>query len=194
MANASEVIKVVVEMALLGQRVLNVWHMVSSSPVADLDVLDDAAEFMDSLYTEVIAAMSTGLAFESVIVKNITADTNIGQTAWVGNATGSNAGDPLPPGVAALLTLPTLYPKVRGRKFIPGWCEPETTGGLFSNASIASLLDMGLLALTVFTGTASGQNWVFGVPRSAGGFAIFNDALVTNVPAYQRRRKQGVGG
>lgn len=193
MAGALDVIEVVIEMFILGQRVLNVYHMISSDSVPDGDVEDDLSAYFADLYSPLASIQANDLTYNSITMKNITEGEDIGDFAWLGTAAGASSTDPLPTGIAGLLTLPTDILGTRGRKFFPGITEGATTDGVFVGTLLTVLAGIGSSLLAGFLGEVSDSPWTYvvidknGVPRAPVG------ADVSNVPAYQRRRKVGVG-
>lgn len=193
MAGALDVIRVIADMTLLGQSILNVYHMVSASSVPDDEVIQDAQVGLDDLYQLVNAEIDNQLSYNSIRVFNVTDNQDLGIHDWPTLVAGAADAQCLPLGVAALLTLPTSVPKVRGRKFFCGFSEGAQADGVWGSGVVDSLNDIGAFMLTPMLGDASGEFWRFGVPTSIGGFQLFASSLVGNIPAYQRRRKQGVG-
>ena len=105
-------------------------------------------------------------------------------------------GDPLPSGVAALTTAYTYTSKVIGKKYWPGMSETAQTAGLWISGVLAALLQSAIEWATYFESTeGSTTMWHPGVGSlKMGNFQIFSPSVaVRDVPAYQRRRKQGVG-
>lgn len=188
-----EIVQVTAEMLLAGQRVLNVFHAVCASTTSDSGAVSDLCVQVDNLYKFVDDIMADDLTFTQLSLKNITDGTDLGIHAWPTMVAGLNGNDPLPNGVAGLVTLSTAQSKVRGRKFLAGIAENLTSGSVFTGSTVLFLANFGVGLLTAFTGSTSGNLWVWGVPTSTGGFQRFTAAQTTNIPAYQRRRKQGVG-
>lgn len=194
MASALDVIQVIAEMAILGQRVLNVYELLSPSAVSDVDLVDDISQYLEeSVYEVINPAIPDNLTYESIYFKNLTTNTDIGQFDWPLLTVGGSAGEVLPLGVAALITFPTAQPKVRGRKFFPPFAETNLVDALWNTATVDLLSTVAGAIAGGFLGPISGDPWAFGVLNSAGTFRPFIEGLTTNIPAYQRRRKQGVG-
>lgn len=107
-----------------------------------------------------------------------------------------NGGDPLPSGVAGLITAYTYTSKVVGKKYLPGLSELAQTGSLWVGAVIAAMLQSAIVWASPFVGSVDATGtWFPGVwSTKASGFRVFSAALAArDVPAYQRRRKEGVG-
>jgi len=105
-------------------------------------------------------------------------------------------GDPLPSGVAALMTAYTDLSRVLGKKYIPGLAEPGQTAGVWIGAVLAAMADSADEWVTHFASLGDPlSEWYPGVySLKATGFKIFtSEVIVRDIPAYQRRRKAGVG-
>lgn len=189
--DALDLIQIVVKGILLGQEVLNIYHAVSPNSILDSDAVADLFEQLEIAHNHLLVQQSTAMVYESMTFWNKTQDElmSIESTSMAGTYN----NDPLPPGVAALVTFPTLVSKVRGRKFIPGFGEGNTTDGLFASSTLTDMSEYGAIIAAPFIGASSALPWEFGVPLTGGGFANFSSYIARNVPAYQRRRKQGVG-
>lgn len=193
MAGALDVIKVVARMAMLGQEILNVYHFISSDPVFDADVLDDLAQFMDDVYDTIDGVLVDNLSFVDLSITNETDGTDIGVVGWPALTVGAVGADMAPTGIAGLVTLPTAFLGTRGRKFIPGISESNITDSVIIGAMVAFLQDYGDLLIAPFLGATSGEPWQYVVVDKDGFARVPTEAIVANIPAYQRRRKVGVG-
>jgi len=111
--------------------------------------------------------------------------------------TSASINDPLPSGVAALVTAYTAISKVVGKKYFVGLSEAAQTAGLWVTGVLAAMLQSGIEWISPFlsSDTPPGSAWNPGVwSLKQAGFVTFATALSTrDVPAYQRRRKAGVG-
>lgn len=194
--DALDVIEVIAEMSLFGQRLLNVYHLVADQPLDDADALADIGEYMDGLYTEANGVISAALAYTGIICRNLTENSPMGEISWptltFGGATG---GSELPTQIAGLVTLPTAVSRRRGRKFVPGMVEAQLTGGLLESAAVAALADFGAYLLSGQSMT-SGAGWFYRVvslPLGPGTVSQATEAIVTNVPSALGRRRIGAG-
>lgn len=153
--------------------------------------------YLQELYKVLVPSMSNQVQFLDINAYNRSQQSDLGVFNWQQSGwPGFDAGDPLPSGVAALITLPTLAGRTRGRKFFPGFTEASTSGGRFTAGTLTGL---GLAAAILLTtvGPVSGQvglNYVV-VSEGVGSFLHRYpiSANVNAIPAYQRRRKEGVG-
>ena len=163
----------------------------------DLDVLIDMGGWM----TAILAPMEPHIVV-SVDIKECQVYKRVG-TLWnlVGPApvifAAESIGDPLPSGVAALMVAYTAVSKVMGKKYFVGLSETAQTAGLWIGPVLAAMLQSALVWINAFVSVdpPPGGAWYPGVwSLKALGFVPFAAAVSTrDVPAYQRRRKQGVG-
>lgn len=193
MASALDVFQVIVEGALLAQRILSVYQFILADTTPDADVVEDLSERMTDLYpTTLLATMADNYVLESLYIKNLTQNEDLGQVSWPGDQP-SGTGELLPLGIAALITAPTALPGTRGRKFLPAMVEGNCTDSLWTSGLMTVLNAFGVAYISGFIGGTSGSAYAPGVLDKNGAFRGFIEALTTNVPAYQRRRKQGAG-
>ena len=192
---ALDIIMIVVDILLLGQRMKNVYHAAPAGAVIDDEGIDDLMSWLVSAYAEILPIMADNLNMQSITIRNISDDGDLGVHDWAGAATGSATGEILPLGVAGLVTFPTQTIGSRGRKFIPGFTETSMGDSAFVAGAVTDMAQYGVQVATPFVGDVSGVVWQPGVVDASGGFfRPFNgEVLTTSIPAYQRRRKQGVG-
>lgn len=88
----------------------------------------------------------------------------------------------------------TALPKVRGRKYLPGMGELRIGNGIFDASALDELAAILAFYLDVLT-ASDGATWTPGVlSRVIEAFVPFDGTgLINDIPAYQRRRKPGVG-
>lgn len=172
--------------------------LVQSTPhaIADLDVLTD----MGAWITRVLDPMQPHIVV-SVDVEDCNVYKKVGPL-WnlVGPAPvifeGLSNGDPLPSGVAALMVAYTDTSKVMGKKYLPGLSEVAQTAGLWVGPVLAAMLQSCLEWVDHFAALSDPTSeWYPGVwSLKAVGFRIFAAHIAArDIPAYQRRRKEGVG-
>lgn len=163
----------------------------------DADIVDDAADWVESMLAEFVATGSNTLdgSEVKVYVRDFVDDDwdEVGSTSIVWNPT--DAADPLPRGIAGLVNAKTIDPDVSGKKYVPGFCEDAQDDGLWVAGVLVELSDFADLWTDLFTGAVSGGAWVPGVwSPTRGNFYLFSGAhTVPTECAYQRRRKRGVG-
>lgn len=171
---------------------------VQNSPhtVADSEVLTDMADWLERilepLEDHVVVSVDT---ISANIYKKVGPLWNLVGDVAVAFTPGS-IGDPLPSGVAALMTAYTETSKVMGKKYVPGLSETGQTAGLWVAGVLAALATSAVQWVSGFVALNDPLTyWYPGVySTKALAYKIFQgSAMVRDVPAYQRRRKQGVG-
>lgn len=195
------VLRIVVTMVWTdGNICQNVYNAVvtgGGAPWDPADITDDAELWADDMYLNIAAHMSDELDGSTVTVYEYDAVDDdwdeVGVVAWVYNFT--NATDELPRGTAGLVNFKTTDPDVSGKKYVPGFCESSIDGGLLNAGVLTAIGNYALDVMTPYVGGVSGATWTPGVWSVVGTvFKAFNlSAITSNVMAYQRRRKRGVG-
>lgn len=175
--------------------VTNVYQLqlTSPNPVADSVAILQLSNWIDGLYTGILASQSSDFIYRDLTFRNKTTATIMGITPWPTKTTGSAAIYNNPPGVAAVINMATTASKVILRKFLGGWVQAALDAdGTFTTALTAALVTFGN---TLINGTASGGDvWAYGhLSPKTGNFEIPVAATATDIPGYQRRRKQGRG-
>lgn len=190
-----DVLRVTAEMSISGADVQNVLHFRSTNAplIGDSTALGDMADTMDALYTLINARVSEDQNYDLVRVQNVTQSILLGAALWPILNAGAATGDRLPDQAAALLTMPTAIPKVRGGCYFGVFAE--TTGGPDSDLSAPTLAEVAsfgaaLLLEQVF-GTASYRYVVFNTVLKT--FVLPVAAIAHSHWRTQRRRRQGVG-
>lgn len=127
-----------------------------------------------------------------VLADDGTVTRNVGSAAI--GLDGTLSVDMVPTGASALLTADTIFPKQRGRKFVPGLNENGVLDSLITPTSLALLVLLTVEYIAAITGTLNGQLTPGVLSRTLVDFVAFGSSgAVTDVPAYQRRRKPNVG-
>ncbi len=169
----------------------------AGGPWPDGDVLDDLEDWADQMYAEILTQISSFVDGNEVfgyVWDPVGLDWDLfGSEPWSWLPT--NAGSELPRGVAAFMKAPTSDPDVQGRKYIGGATEGELVTGLWSAGFVAQLVLYGADWILPFIGTlttATITPGVWSVKNSS--FHNFDTEVnISTIPAYQRRRKRGVG-
>lgn len=181
----------------LAQNVFNAVIGGAGGPFTDGDITADALAWVAAMYANLSAAQTDeidGSQIQVYVYDSIDQDWDeVGSSAWTYDPTG--AADQMPRGVAGLINAKTLDPDVSGKKYIPGLMENNADQGLWSAALVAILANFADDWLTLFVGGTSGATWVPSVwsPTRSTPYAAAGDYIIPTIPAYQRRRKQGVG-
>ena len=192
-------LKVVQEINLPGDVVaVNVYYFLSdfTAPQAKEDVVDECAAWIEVLYNTLI-----GKIYEDVSLGEMTLyEWNDILVQWDNRGTGAPTRtftvttDMLPHGVAALVRAYTTEPRTIGRKYIPGVCEIDQMDGTWVAGMLTALAGFGDAWNNDIT--INGSNWLRVGVWSTVTKAVFRLSGVEVVlasPAYQRRRRPGVG-
>jgi hypothetical protein len=169
----------------------------TGGPYDDEDIGDDALAWVSAMFSNITTGLSNQIDGSEVkVYKYDSVDDDFDEVAtesWTFNP--SNSADQLPRGVAALINCKTMDPDVSGKKYIPGLTEGAVTAGLFESGTMTALANFADDWLGPFTGGTSGATWIPGVwsPTRTNFYAATGTALISTIPAYQRRRKRGVG-
>jgi len=173
------------------------WYILQDSNADDADVVTRVVAHINDDWGPDWAVLGGNSAtlteVELDIINNDgTVDRNLGAEDIDIDGTGGT--EHVSAGVAALLTIPTPEPKARGRKYIPLLAETNVTNGAWSGAALAALATM-LADYLVDLGGLSGAVLAAGVLSKTQ--EVFIEFLpsgnVRGIPAYQRRRRPGVG-
>lgn len=198
---AGDILKVVATVVWLdGNLMQNVFAALiagGGSPFDDGDVVDDAVSWVGLMFAEVVGLISDECDGSQVqVYKYDSGDDDfdeVGTAPWTWNPTATD--HQLPRGVAALLNAKTVDPDVQGKKYIGGFTEGGLVDGLWPGTTITDLATFGDEWVVPFTGAVSGADWSPGVwsPKHTDIFLFSGQNIVPAIPAYQRRRKRGVG-
>jgi len=183
----------------------NVYAWMLSDPTGLIDVDQDIGDCIQTalttMYGYLLAYLDAAVTIRDVAVEAIAWATDHWEIvrwlgAWVLDDDGTGATQMMPHGVAALVGAGTNSPFTRARKYIPGIAEGAIDGGTLSSAFFAALANYGAEWVSnqlIETGAQL-------IPKvlSTGGPNIgtakeLTTYAATDIPAYQRRRKPGVG-
>lgn len=199
MAEMGEIMRAVAHYSLpAGSQALNVFHFQTVvSGLSDEDwVAAATAWFANSWIPRWRVNASSQCRFDGieydVIKPNNEVVRNLG-TAVI-NLSGMIGDQGMPPAVSWYLQTYTGNPKVRGRKYVPGFGEDSYANGRLTPNALAQLL---ILASKVLEPLTSGGNQV-ALPVVVSrvletALPLLESVYVTDIPAYQRRRKPNVG-
>lgn len=175
--------------------IVNVYQfqLISAGAQENQVVVDDVISILESIYTIILAGLSILYTFRDVKLRNITQSTLMGVHPWPVLVAGTNITNPLAPGVALLSNWGTDVPRVGMRKFFGGLCadqlDPDGTW-LVGVTGAAAIIAAQLLVPQVI----GSRSYQFGYlsPKTLA-FEAPNSGVGSDIPAYQRRRKQGRG-
>jgi len=193
--STNEVIRVTANMLIDGADLVNnVFHLqLDSTGIGNEDALEDAAEWVEDIYGTMVTAIVNNLSFETVRVINQSDNTDVGLIAFPTLTVGSATGEMLPLGASALIQLLTGILGSQGKKYMPVTGEGALADGLWGSSYLTTLGNVASLMLDPFS-SALGNDWhmVVWSEKYAAPLQILS-TLVSAVPAYQRRRRQGRG-
>lgn len=179
------------------QNVFNALIVGSGGPFDDDDIVTDSVSWVVNMWDNMRTDLSDQLNSSQVQVYKYDAVGDdwdeVGTGAWI--QTFTEIDDQLPRGAAALVLARTENPDSLGKKYIGGYCENALTNGLYTAGIITEMLAFAADWILEFTGAASGADFDPGV------WSVVNKVLydfvdniqASTIPAYQRRRKRGVG-
>lgn len=169
----------------------------AGGPWVDADVLDDLEAWLDNMYANMTALTSNDLDGDFIfgyVWDTVGLDWDLfASEPWVWNP--ADVGQQIPRGVATFMKAPTSNPDVQGRKYFPGLTEASNASGLLTAGYIVGMLAFGLDWITPFIGAATGATFSPGVwsVKNLAHFVFGTEIAAATIPAYQRRRKRGVG-
>ena len=179
------------------QNVFNALIDGGGGPFDDDDIVADAVTWMDDIYANLTANVSNICDGTQVQVykRDVPGDDwdEVGTGIWTWNP--SAAPEQLPRGVAGLCFARTSNPDVQGKKYFGGFTEAAVDSGLFSAAQMTQLISTATDWITDFVGSDSSADWNPGVwsPTDKVLYLMSTEFGANLIPAYQRRRKRGVG-
>ncbi len=191
----NDVMRVTAELSIDGGDLQNVFHYRSTNvgAIPDSTALGDLADVMNELYTIINGGVSVDVSYDQITVQNVTQDALMGTALWPVLTAGVGGGDRLPDQCAALLTMPSATPKVRGGVYLGGYFEAASAADSSLTAVVlADVVSFGaeLLLEQVF-GANSYRYVIFN--RLLSTFTLPVAALAHAVWRTQRRRRQNVG-
>lgn len=193
----NDVLKITVQGATtLTATFQNVYHCIWTAPddADEPDVIAAVGEWCEDWLADLTDLLTTTTHFDQVMIYNETQDQPVGTYAPV-IAAGTVATDPLPSGVAFLVSLYTGFKRTIGKKFIAGFPEAATTLGEWGPATLGAVAVLATYWIGPqnpsvgysFTMCTFKKTLLLKVAHAISG------GIVRATPAYQRRRKIGVG-
>lgn len=192
----SDVLRVVTEWTWQNVvKMQNSYHLRydGTGTISDSACLGDCREYAELLALQIYTRISDEVSFDLVKVYNVTQDRPVGETAYVLYTGGTDVADDLPPGNAALALGSTGVKRVMGKKYVGGLSEVQQTNGTWTAAFLTALANYAAKWVADFT-AASLNPYKPGLWSKAPMlFRTFVEAVTSDIPAYQRRRRQGRG-
>lgn len=194
--NTNDVIEVSARCEFGGvEDVINVYQfrMTTAGPVDDDDVMLDLGLWLEDVYQPVITSQTNDFAYRDIAFRNVTQSTVMGTIAWPTYTAGAAAPNNIPPGLAALINFATNKARVILKKYIGGWIlSGLEADGTFTGGLVALMLSLGIRLLSGWVGAYGTYEYGYLSPKTLS-WEVPVGYTVTDVPAYQRRRKQGRG-
>lgn len=199
MADTNDIIRLAVWYGLpAASQALNVMYFRILDAVDNSIVLEDLEAYVLGVWGSNWAAFGASTAsiiaidadivdFEGHVLENIGSETM--------SIPGTVVTDPTSAGDAAYFKADTASPKTRGSKYVPGIAEDNVDAGLLDATILGELVIMLADYVVGFLGESSIAAYQAGVPsRTLLAWKPFTGSgTFTDVIAYQRRRKLGVG-
>lgn len=169
------------------------FRLTDGGPITDENGVNDVRRILDDIYNLLDTIMSIVLVFEDIRVFNQTQQILLGVHDWPTLVAGTEVQHPIPPGACALLNLSTVVPNVILRKFFGGFTEDQNQlDGTWNTTLVDAVASVGTLLLAPFVELNGTWEYGYTSPKTLGWVAP-NGASNNDIPAYQRRRKQGSG-
>lgn len=169
----------------------------TGGPYDDTDIVADALAWANVMFTTMVDRISQDMPGSEVRVYVYDAVDDdydeVGSAAW--GFTPTDESPALPRGVAALLNAKTTDPDVQGKKYLGGQTENDQDDSLWGVGHLAALVDFGAEWVVPFVGGTSGADWDPGVwsTKDSIFWPMSLTVIIPTMPAYQRRRKRGIG-
>jgi hypothetical protein len=169
------------------------FRLLGGGTVPDDVSITDMVTVLTAVIT-ILKALSTVLTvWRRVTAFNVTTQTLIGEGTFGAGIAGTAAGEPGAPGVCAVTSFKTSIPRVILRKFSFPVDEGFIGGtGLLTVPAVAIMANYSIALLADHVVDFRTYEYGYLSPKALGWVAP-NNAVTTNIPAYQRRRRQGVG-
>lgn len=195
--STNDIVRVTASLLLNGSDLIqNVFHvkLVNDAAQPQGDLRDDLGAWMEDIYDSLVGSISQLVTFEEIQIFNVSSDNPEPTISWPTITAGTNTQEQQVDGVAALVLGRTGVSNVVGKKYFGGIVLDGYQDGLIAAATLTSIVLAGDDWITPFSG-ASTATWDPGLwTRPTGPFTVFTEAIARDLPAYQRRRKRGVGG
>lgn len=188
-------VRLTAKMKLFGtDDVMNVflYRMDRVDSADDLDLMEDAAVFLDVAYTNIDNEITDDLTFVTIDGFNVSKSELLPEVPWPVLTTGANVTTLLPTQCAAEVFWPTTTPKVRTTTFLGGYCISSiTAGGVLDGPPLGRLADFAAALTEWNTVDIDAVKGSFNETKLL--FTQSGAPVVPNRFRTQRRRRIGVG-
>jgi hypothetical protein len=173
----------------------NVYHAECTNDAAQEDsyVLQAGLEFVENAMANLTTLINEDVSLETVEVYARVEGEFEPLGSKAGTWSGSAGGERLPSGVAALVRFFKLRSGYSDKKYLAGFHEGTITGDQWSAALITGCENYADDVIAEFTASNDTQLTACSFDRVSGVTTPYSDKSVSSVPAYQRRRRPGVG-
>lgn len=185
----------------LGSLAANTFQFRLNGPLLQTLTMAEVNSLVDVYLKAVYGQYKSILANTCVVTQyttyDMTTEESFGPTAL--DIVGIGGASMAAPGLAALVKLTTNSPRHQGRKFFPGIATYflDSQGNLGNDWTVGMVTLGNALITPATVGSLPDWSLVPGIwtPQQLGGlvFRNFTGFALPNIPAYQRRRKYGVG-
>lgn len=203
-----EYVRAVARHLLYNQSIVNTYYFqVALGNCTETEAMDAILGWLSNLYLTLQNRLKSALQHADVSFSVVNFDQNgkvvtvrpLGVKTWSPGWSYQNTSDAAPLGVCALVSFRTAGLRAVAKKFIGGVVEEQLqSDGTWSSTMLSSLAAFAAYILNPLNdpqaGTAVLQPGIWS--KRAAAFqilALVGGALIRAIPAYQRRRKPGVG-
>lgn len=185
-----------------GQDIIGVfmWRCDFAADQAESAVMAAVLAQVSAAYTYMNAVISQNydpvdikVDVVDIVAGKVQVTRNVGTIPWTGSFSPAGSTDDLPPGACGYVKLLTSVGKTYGRKFISGLLETRAVSGFIDATAISALANFAGRVILAYTVSASNTLVPGVLSLRSLDFKEFTAAVVSNVVAYQRRRKFNVG-
>jgi hypothetical protein len=179
------------------QNVFNALISGAGGPWDNEDAIGDALTWIDDIYANLTTFTSDEIDGSQIqgYKYDVVGDDwdEFASENWTWAPADGN--EQLPRGVSSLINLKTEDPDVSGKKYFGGQGENLLEDGLWHANLITQLILAGVDWVTDFVGSETGASWAPGVwsPTNKAFYNAGTVMVIPFIPAYQRRRKRGIG-
>lgn len=169
------------------------FRLASGGPLTDDEAIDDVLNIVNDLYSALYILQSILIIYDTIRLYNQSQSLLLGVHDWPTRTAGTETVHPIPPGVCALVNFTTAVPKVILRKFFGGFTEDQNQDdGTWNGTLVTAVALVATNLLAPLVGSYGTWEYGYTSPKTLGWVAP-NGSSNNDIPAYQRRRKQGSG-
>lgn len=197
MASPADLMRIVANMNMgINVAVQNVYYnrINATSGQPDSDVVGAAGRFLEDVYTPILNDLPGAFTFEDYKVTNVTADVDLGVSGFPTLTVGQSPGERTPEGIAGLVRGTSDTPGHEARKYFGPFVLGNLVDGLWDSSFLIDLTNAGLAAFGFYDDPVNNVDFTpIVLDRLTGTQRPISLVQASATPAYQRRRKPGVG-